>query len=546
MSGFVKYFHLERMYKDETKGINNGTIFIQAKLDGSNGQIYWRNGLKAGSRNRELGLGDADNQGFYAWVLENASVYEPFFTMFPSAVLYGEWLCLSGDTIIRKTSAGKNSSYMTLREMYKYSVESTPELQRYTTKEGEKTFISNRESWWRRNGFPSIFSLHHNEDKIKPNKIKDIFFTGVKEVFEIKTRKGLTIKASKNHPFFTPNGYVALEDLKVNDCVAVTGFLTNRKKRTYGRGTNKIQNAQAQYKLDVAKCENCGNTRTLELHHKDGNHSNNEIDNFLCLCRDCHIEQHRLDKKFIGAVYDYEFDKIISISYVGEEDCYDISMEGDESTANFVANGFIVHNCPHTLKCYLPDAWNKFYVFDMAFDKGEHLEFLTPEQYQPVLDVYGITYVPTVAKIENYEGSYEEFRDKVNYLIDPSIKGASPEGLVIKNYGFINQYGRNCFAKIVFEQFHEEKKAKVALESSLEVEIAEKYVTEHLVQKELAKLKAAKVEKLQPALLKTVFYVLLAEELADIVKKYKLPIIDFKALNRAVIVQVKKYASEVF
>lgn len=201
---------------------------------------------------------------------------------------------------------------------------------------------------------------------------------------------------------------------------------------------------------------------------------------------------------------------------------------------------------PHTIKAYVKDAWKKFYVFDVALQRGEEFSLLTPEQYEPVLNSLGITYVPTVAKLENYEGSYEEFRDKVNYLIDPSIKGASPEGLVIKNYGFINQYGRNCFAKIVFEQFHEEKKAKVALESSLEVEIAEKYVTGHLVQKELAKLKSSGVVKLQPALLQTVFYVLLVEELADIVKKHKLPIIDFKALNRAVIVQVKKYASELF
>lgn len=80
----------------------------------------------------------------------------------------------------------------------------------------------------------------------------------------------------------------------------------------------------------------------------------------------------------------------------------------------------------------------------------------------------------------------------------------------------------------------------------MEVEIAEKYVTEHLVQKELAKLKSSGVVKLQPALLQTVFYVLLTEEIADIVKKYKLPLIDFKSLNRAVINQVKVHAKELF
>ena len=294
MSGFVKYFHLERMYKDETIGINSGTIFIQPKLDGTCSSVWMdKDGIKTGSRNRELTL-DNDNQGFCRFIEENKSLYEPLFTLLPNAILFGEFLV------------------------------------------------------------------------------------------------------------------------------------------------------------------------------------------------------------------------------------------------------------PHTIKAYVKDAWKKFYVFAVALQRGEEFSLLATQKYEPVLNSLAITYVPTIAKLENYEGSYEEFRDKVNYLIDPSIKGASPEGLVIKNYGFINQYGRNCFAKIVFEQFHEEKKAKVALESSLEVEIAEKYVTEHLVQKELAKLKSSGVVKLQPALLQTVFYVLLVEELADIVKKHKLPIIDFKALNRAVIVQVKKYASELF
>ena len=298
MSIFHRYTHLERYGKTETKGIEQGTIFLQSKLDGTSGLIFWNeNGLQCGSRNRHLTPDEPDNQGFRGYVQANAAKFEPFFQMFPSAVLYGEFL------------------------------------------------------------------------------IKNV------------------------------------------------------------------------------------------------------------------------------------------------------------------------------LNCYLEDAWKKFYVFDMGFDRGEFVELVTPEQYQPVLDVYGITYVPTVAKLENYEGDYSEFFNQVNFLIDPSHKNAHPEGLVIKNYNFLNVFRRNTFAKIVFEGFKEQKAEKglnVAEKPALEVEIAEKYVTEHLVQKELAKLKSSGVVKLQPALLQTVFYVLLTEEIADIVKKYKLPLIDFKSLNRAVINQVKVHAKELF
>lgn len=46
--------------------------------------------------------------------------------------------------------------------------------------------------------------------------------------------------------------------------------------------------------LKEEKCERCGNTHwlgiklPLELHHKDGNHYNNELSNLEILCPNCH------------------------------------------------------------------------------------------------------------------------------------------------------------------------------------------------------------------------------------------------------------------
>lgn len=39
-------------------------------------------------------------------------------------------------------------------------------------------------------------------------------------------------------------------------------------------------------------CNVCGSERFVEVHHKDGNRSNNELDNLIPLCRDCHKQVH--------------------------------------------------------------------------------------------------------------------------------------------------------------------------------------------------------------------------------------------------------------
>jgi len=48
------------------------------------------------------------------------------------------------------------------------------------------------------------------------------------------------------------------------------------------------------------ECWTCGTKRNLEIHHIDGNHENNTLDNLMVLCRNCHIRRHRrmrLDEK---------------------------------------------------------------------------------------------------------------------------------------------------------------------------------------------------------------------------------------------------------
>tara|TARA_R110000868_G_scaffold46247_10_gene152970 strand:+ start:2213 stop:2695 length:483 start_codon:yes stop_codon:yes gene_type:complete len=50
-------------------------------------------------------------------------------------------------------------------------------------------------------------------------------------------------------------------------------------------------------KLKVSEnvCEDCGNCDidVLEIHHKDGNRSNNDMDNLSILCSNCHKKRHK-------------------------------------------------------------------------------------------------------------------------------------------------------------------------------------------------------------------------------------------------------------
>lgn len=550
---FKEYQHIERFGTDEVEDIEIGICYIFPKIDGTNSSIWLDNGeLKGGSRKRVLSL-ENDNAGFYAYASQKKELIN-YLTEHPAHRLFGEWLCLSGDTVIRKTSAGKNSNYMTLKEMYDFSQKKIIDNYSWTTVNGEiKTNSKARkDSWWNKNGYPSIFSLYVDEDRIKPNKMKAIIYTGKKTVYQVITRKGYSIKTTINHPFYTPLGFKKLEDIKVNDCVAISDLSNKgRQKRSYGKGTNAIFKLQEDYKNKIGKCEECGLTSCLELHHKDKDHTNNVEENFQVLCTECH--RKKTGSCFTGFVYDYEFDKVISIECHGEEDCYDISMEGDENTANFVANGFVVHNCPHTIKTYRADAWNRFYIFDVCIDKEDGgLEYLPYEIYQSMLEAFNLDYIAPLRILKN--GNYESFIKclEENVFLIKDGEGVG-EGIVIKNYDFYNKYGRQTWAKIVTSEFKEKHyKAMGAPTTELkmiEERIVDKFVTIAFVEKEFAKIIEEKgnwTSQYIPMLLGKVFYELIHEEMWNILKEFKNPKIDFKILNLITIKKIKEIKSNIF
>ena len=87
---FHKYQHIERIGTVETDGIELGTCYVFPKIDGTNAQVWWNDGLQAGSRNRQLSI-DNDNHGFYEWALKQQNIIS-FLKEHPELKLYGEFL----------------------------------------------------------------------------------------------------------------------------------------------------------------------------------------------------------------------------------------------------------------------------------------------------------------------------------------------------------------------------------------------------------------------------------------------------------------------
>ena len=206
---------------------------------------------------------------------------------------------------------------------------------------------------------------------------------------------------------------------------------------------------------------------------------------------------------------------------------------------------------PHSFKKYREDAWRKFYVFDVADEtEGTYLHYA---QYTPLLDEFNILYIPamTITKNAAYDGLLKAMQENV-FLVQEG-EGCG-EGIVIKNYDYRNKYGRVTWAKLVTNTFKEKHGREMgphvmACKQMVEQEIADTYVTKHLVDKVYSKI----VNEMQgwnskyiPRLLQTVYYDLINEEIWNIVKKMKNPTINFRTLNTITTMKIKELLAELF
>lgn len=205
---------------------------------------------------------------------------------------------------------------------------------------------------------------------------------------------------------------------------------------------------------------------------------------------------------------------------------------------------------PHSIKTYKEDAWRQLYIFDIVVD-DRHIQY---EELSDILDGVGWkNYIPPIRIITNPRKEDIEKCILENHFLMPNTDCVG-EGVVVKNYDFVNKFGRQVWAKVVtadFKTMH--AKAMGPPESrgktSTEQRFVDDFLTEDIMDKAFASIKAEMggwKSQYVPRLIGTVWHDLVRECTWDAVKKYKNPTLDFKRLQGFCCAKLRAHFTEVF
>lgn len=302
-------------------------------------------------------------------------------TIISDACGYGFNSCLVGSTKIMRPSNKKSASFCpTIEEMYLIFNDYG-----YAKASGHVPLYKK----YRRYGYGTALSLCP-DGRIRENKIVDIRFAGHRPVFRVKTASGLEVVCTDNHkfPVGSSENLVMLRDLRVGDKLFIKGAYEKHPDNyrfTNGdfepnvpqkgeRGFQKredgpyvIYNSTRTLMVhDRCACEHCGRPYDqegcFELHHIDGDRTNNTLSNLVWLCNSCHKKAHYSTgrvKRYEKGIPSIE-DEIVSIEPAGEKNVYDVEMAAPNH--NFVLdNGLVVGNSHSTAVALdsLYTAWAK-------------------------------------------------------------------------------------------------------------------------------------------------------------------------------------------
>lgn len=223
-----------------------------------------------------------------------------------------------------------------------------------------------------------VRSMDESTEQFTWSKVEEVYFSGVKPVFEIATSTRKTI-ATGTHLFWTKNGWRQLSQLSIGDAVAVCPPRMQR-----GKGKSQVKSKEicvkyhplAPHKV-VNGCEYCRMSEHrfiyeaflngmspseyrdllngydgrdikvipsgMEVHHINGDHHDNRPENMELLSKRDHalvgLETSVANlRKAPQAVYE----EIVSITPIGERATYDIRCADPHHS--FLADNFVVHN----------------------------------------------------------------------------------------------------------------------------------------------------------------------------------------------------------
>lgn len=280
---------------------------------------------------------------------------------------FGHFGCLSGDTLIR-ISRGEKGHQKPIEWMY-MQLHDRDKVKRTLWHLDKPTYVRSFDGY-----------------RIGRHKIKDVVYSGIKQVYELVLDNGYKIKATANHKILTDKGWIELINLDNSYKVMcdtphtrknINGLRSSMtrdfcfyhaKYHKYCKNNMRLEIHRAIYeahinnlklnefldiitnKEDIAKTLKYIDPNIYVIHHKDGDHYNNSLNNLEKLTKEEHLKLHGIEmfKNFNQGVP--EFSAVKGITQLGFEKTYDIIC--DEPYHNFNANDIIVHNSGKTAIAY--------------------------------------------------------------------------------------------------------------------------------------------------------------------------------------------------
>jgi flavin-dependent thymidylate synthase len=181
----------------------------------------------------------------------------------------------------------------------------------------------------------------------------DVWISGTKEVFEVETAFGCVVRCSAAHPFFTRDGWAKVADLAVGDQTGRYGKVAATERpippslrQGIGVWASMMRSRLIREHDDCYACGRRFAFSDLELDHVEPVYQNLkralDEENLRPICGSCHRSKTNTEQTGARTRMGVRWDRIVRIERVGEEETYDIEVDGPHH--NFVANGLVVHN----------------------------------------------------------------------------------------------------------------------------------------------------------------------------------------------------------
>jgi thymidylate synthase (FAD) len=216
--------------------------------------------------------------------------------------------------------------------------------------------------------------FNEETNRFETSHIVNVIDSGIKDVWLIEDEFGKTIKATEDHKFLTSEGWKRMKDLKEGDLIVSPYRGNSFAKKENNRTNSEDVICRRKFRQSLEgeiSCNICKQVFKKESCHVDhilplcsgGEHKQS---NLQILCINCHRKKtHSELLQLKNSTILPKYTKILSKKFKGKEQCFDLSVE---RIHNFIANGFVVHNCWNEVsrryvdsepEFYFPDKWRK-------------------------------------------------------------------------------------------------------------------------------------------------------------------------------------------